>query len=186
MQRDDNGFMDLPENIKLDEDEYIIYRYKGNHVKEHFVRFLFALLCIVIFLYTLFFGQNFEQQSAFVKACIIFFIFFCILLVYLLITNWIHKGLYLTNKHLISFNGNKFDLGSIYILDTSARQNKEFCVCNGWKNILEIKCAEDDIKLDIFIFYLVDISGNKSIFRFGSKELRAKAVMDNSVRFKLI
>lgn len=76
MEKDDNEFMDLPENIKLDEDEYIICRYKGNHVKEHFVRFLFALLCIVTFLYTLFFGQNFKQQSAFVKACIIFFIFF--------------------------------------------------------------------------------------------------------------
>ena len=28
MQRDDNEFMDLPENIKLDEDEYILCEFK--------------------------------------------------------------------------------------------------------------------------------------------------------------
>lgn len=108
------------------------------------------------------------------------------LLIYIFIVNLIHKGLYVTNKNLIAFNGARFDLDSIFILDTSAREHTGFRICKGWRSILEIKCTNDDAQLDAFLLSLSAVSGNKIILRFGSKELREKANVANLVRFKLM
>ena len=85
----------------------------------------------------------------------------------------------------IAFNGARFDLDSIFMLDTSAREHTGFHICKGWRSILEIKCTNDDVQLDAFLLSLSAVSGNKIILRFGSKELKEKADSANLVRFKL-
>ncbi len=175
----------LKNDIRLDKDEYILCEYRGKHIKNLFIKFIFAMVCIAVFIYTVI-SKDFVDQSLFLKVCAAIFVIFCMLLMHIFIVNLIHKGLYLTNKNLIAFNGAKFDLNSIFILDTSAREHTGFRICKGWRNILEIKCTNDDAQLDVFLLSLSAVSGNKIILRFGSKELRKKANAANLVRFKLM
>lgn len=171
-------------NIKLDKDEYILCEYKEKHIKNFFIQFIFAAICIAVFIYTVI-TKDFANQSLFLKVCTAIFVIFCMLLMHIFIANLIHKGLYVTNKNLIAFSGAKFDLNSIFILDTSAREHTGFRICKGWRNILEIKCTNDDTQIDVFLLSLSAVSGNKIILRFGSKELKEKADSANLVRFKL-
>lgn len=175
----------LKNDIRLDKDEYILCEYRGKYIKNLFIKFIFAVVCIAVFIYTVI-SKDFADQSLFLKVCAAIFVIFCMLLMHIFIVNLIHKGLYVTNKNLIAFNGAKFDLNSIFILDTSAREHTGFSICKGWRNILEIKCTNDDVQLDVFLLSLSAVSGNKIILRFGSKELRKKANSANLVRFKLM
>ena len=128
----------LKNDIRLDKDEYILCEYRGKHIKNLFIKFIFAVVCIAVFIYTVI-SKDFADQSLFLKVCAAIFVIFCMLLMHIFIINLIHKGLYVTNKNLIAFNGAKFDLNSIFILDTSAREHTGFRICKGWRNILEIK-----------------------------------------------
>ena len=142
------------------------------------------MVCIAVFIYTVI-SKDFADQSLFLKICATIFVIFCMLLMHIFIANLIHKGLYVTNKNLIAFSGAKFDLNSIFILDTSAREHTGFRICKGWRSILEIKCTNDDAQLDAFLLSLSAVSSNKIILRFGSKELKEKVDLVNLVRFKL-
>ena len=175
----------LKNDIRLDKDEYILCEYRGKHIKNLFIKFIFAVVCIAVFIYTVI-SKDFADQSLFLKVCAAIFVIFCMLLMHIFIINLVHKGLYVTNKNLIAFSGAKFDLNSIFILDTSAREHTGFRICKGWRNILEIKCTNDDAQLDVFLLSLSAVSGNKIILRFDSKELRKKANSANLVRFKLM
>lgn len=183
---DTNCAINIPpkNDIKLDKDEYILCEYKEKHIKNLFIKFIFAVVCIAVFIYTVI-SKDFADQSLFLKVCAAIFVIFCMLLIYIFIVNLIHKGLYVTNKNLIAFNGARFDLDSIFILDTSAREHTGFRICKGWRSILEIKCTNNDAQLDAFLLSLSAVSGNKIILRFGSKELKEKADSANLARFKL-
>ena len=42
----------LKNDIRLDKDEYILCEYRGKHIKNLFIKFIFAVVCIAVFIYT--------------------------------------------------------------------------------------------------------------------------------------
>lgn len=109
MQRDDNEFMDLPENIKLDEDEYILCEFKlVNTIHKEAGTFLCILL---LFLYanSKNFGIGVFWLVMLICCMVLFFIF-----LFQSIKTKKAKKLYVTNKHFITHDGYRTDIGNIY------------------------------------------------------------------------
>lgn len=102
--------------------------------------------------------------------------------------NFIHEGFYVTNKHLITYNGRKIILNDIWFLRSSFppsysisfHENKsKFLQDCSWSN------KSDD--LDGFLMALYEVSGNRYILQFGSEKVNANALKSNGMTFiKLI
>ena len=87
---DTNCAINIPpkNDIKLDKDEYILCEYKEKHIKNLFIKFIFAVVCIAVFIYTVI-SKDFADQSLFLKVCAAIFVIFCMLLIYIFIVNLI-------------------------------------------------------------------------------------------------
>lgn len=74
---DTNCAINIPpkNDIKLDKDEYILCEYKEKHIKNLFIKFIFAVVCIAVFIYTVI-SKDFADQSLFLKVCAAIFVIF--------------------------------------------------------------------------------------------------------------
>ena len=74
---DTNCAINIPpkNDIKLDKDEYILCEYKEKHIKNLFIQFIFAMVCIAVFIYTVI-SKDFADQSLFLKGLRCYFCYF--------------------------------------------------------------------------------------------------------------
>ncbi len=122
------------------------------------------------------------------KICCVIFIIALLVSIYYEVMNFIHEGFYVTNKHLITYNGKKINLNDVWFLRSSFppsysinfHENKsKFLQDCSWSN------KSDD--LDGFLMALYEVSGNRYILQFGSEKINANALKSNGVTFiKLI
>ena len=92
---------DLPENVKLDEGEVVLYKYLCS------IRFFCVLKIIVCALFIWPPCALFLELGVFMKICCVIFIIALLVSIYYEVMNFIHEGFYVTNKHLITYNGKK-------------------------------------------------------------------------------
>ena len=92
---------DLPENVKLDDGEVVLYKYLCS------IRFFCVLKIIVFALFMWASCALFLELGVFIKICCVIFIIALLVSIYYEIINFIHEEFYVTNKHLITYNGKK-------------------------------------------------------------------------------
>lgn len=100
----DDELADLPENVKLDEGEVVLYKYLCS------IRF-FCVLKIIVF--TLFIWPPcalFLESGMLMKIGWVIFVIALLVSIYYEVMNFIHEGFYVTNKHLITYNGRKINM----------------------------------------------------------------------------
>lgn len=173
---------DLPENVKLDEGEVVLYKYLCS------IRFFCVLKIIVFALFMWASCALFLELGVFMKICCVIFIITLLVSIYYEVMNFIHEGFYVTNKHLITYNGRKIILNDIWFLRSSFppsysisfHENKsKFLQDCSWSN------KSDD--LDGFLMALYEVSGNRYILQFGSEKINANALKsDGRTLIKLI
>lgn len=173
---------DLPENVKLDEGEVVLYKYLCS------IRFFCVLKIIVRALFIWPPCALFLELGVFMKICCVIFVIALLVAIYYEIMNFIHEGFYVTNKHLITYNGRKIILNDICFLRSSFppsysisfhKNKSKFLQDCSWSN------KSDD--LDGFLMALYEVSGNIYILQFGSEKISANALESNGVTFiKLI
>lgn len=173
---------DLPENVKLDEGEVVLYKYLCS------IRFFCVLKIIVCVLFIWASCALFLELGVFMKICCVIFIITLLVSIYYEVMNFIHEGFYVTNKHLITYNGRKIILNDIWFLRSSFppsysisfHENKsKFLQDCSWSN------KSDD--LDGFLMALYEVSGNRYILQFGSEKISANALESDGRTFiKLI
>lgn len=164
MGKDDNEFMDLPDNIKLDKDEHVLCEFElVNTIHKEVRMFLCTLL---LFLYAN--SKNFDIGVFWLAMLISCMVLFFIFLFQSIKTNKAKK-LYITNRHFITHSGHRTDIGDIYFryfdsgyswmsfkVELCFYENKKFlfyCVTDEQSNeyINLIKTIHDISKNDRFL-----------------------------------
>ena len=95
---------DLPENVKLDEGEVVLYKYLCS------IRFFCVLKIIVFALFMWPPCALFLESRTLMKIGWVIFVIALLVSIYYEVMNFIHEGFYVTNKHLITYNGRKINL----------------------------------------------------------------------------
>ena len=173
---------DLPENVKLDEGEVVLYKYLCS------IRF-FCVLKIIAF--TLFIWPPcalFLESGTLMKICWVIFVIALLMAIYYEIMNFIHEGFYVTNKHLITYNGRKINLNDIWFFKGGSAIYHEI---NFYKNkskfLQDCPYSNKSDDLDGFLMALYEVSGNRYILQFGSEKISVNALeSDGRTLIKLI
>ena len=178
----DDELADLPENVKLDEGEVVLYKYLCS------IRFFCVLKIIAFTLCVWASCALFLESGTLMKIGWVVFVIALLVSIYYEVMNFIHEGFYVTNKHLITYNGKKINLNDIWFLRSSFppsysinfHENKsKFLQDCSWSN------KSDD--LDGFLMALYEVSGNRYILQFGSEKINANALKsDGRTLIKLI
>ena len=105
----DDELADLPENVKLDEGEVVLYKYLCS------IRFFCVLKIIVCALFIWPPCALFLELGVFMKICCVIFIIALLVSIYYEVMNFIHEGFYVANKHLITYNGRKIILNDYMV-----------------------------------------------------------------------
>ena len=100
----DDELVDLPENVKLDEGEVVLYKYLCS------IRFFCVLKIIVFVLFMWTSCALFLESGTLMKIGWVIFVIALLVSIYYEVMNFIHEGFYVTNKHLITYNGRKIIL----------------------------------------------------------------------------
>ena len=177
----DDELADLPENVKLDEGEVVLYKYLCS------IRFFCVLKIIVCALFIWPPCALFLELGVFMKICCVIFIIALLVSIYYEVMNFIHEGFYVTNKHLITYNGRKINLNDVWFLKggSAAYHKVDFYENKNYIQDCLYDYKNDD--LDGFLTALYEVSGNRYILQFGSEKINANALKSNGVTFiKLI
>ena len=173
---------DLPENVKLDEGEVVLYKYLCS------IRF-FCVLKIIAFILCVWASCDlFLESGTLMKIGWVIFVIALLVAIYYEIMNFIHEGFYVTNKHLITYNGRKINLNDIWFFKGGSAVYREICFYkNKNKFIQECSYSNKDDDLDGFLMALHEVSGNRYILQFGSEKISANALeSDGRTLIKLI
>ena len=173
---------DLPENVKLDEGEVVLYKYLCS------IRFFCVLKIIAFTLCVWAFCSLFLESGTFMKICVVCSTALFLMATYREIKNFIYEGFYVTNKHLITYNGRKINLNDVWFLKGGSAVYREICFYkNKNKFIQECSYSNKDDDLDGFLTALYEVSGNRYILQFGSEKISANALESDGRTFiKLI
>ena len=102
--------------------------------------------------------------------------------------NFIHEGFYVTNKHLITYNGRKINLNDIWFFKGGSAIYHEI---NFYKNkskfLQDCSWSNKSDDLDGFLMALYEVLCNRYILQFGSEKINANALKsDGRTLIKLI
>jgi hypothetical protein len=130
----------------------------------------------------------FLELGVFMKICCVIFIIALLVSIYYEVIIFIHEGFYVTNKHLITYNGRKINLNDIWFFKGGSAVYREICFYkNKNKFIQECSYSNKDDDLDGFLTALYEVSGNRYILQFGSEKISANALeSDGRTLIKLI
>ena len=178
----DDELADLPENVKLDDGEVVLYKYLCS------IRFFCVLKIIAFTLCVWAFCSLFLESGTFMKICFVCVTALFLMATYREIKNFIHEGFYVTNKHLITYNGRKINLNDIWFFKGGSAIYHEI---NFYKNkskfLQDCSWSNKSDDLDGFLMALYEVSGNRYILQFGSEKINANALKSDGRTFiKLI
>nr|WP_314087635.1 hypothetical protein [uncultured Campylobacter sp.] len=172
---------DLPENVKLDKDEVVLYKYLCS------IKFFCVLKIIDFTLCVWAFCSLFLESGTLMKICFVCVTALFLMATYREIKNFIHKGFYVTNKHLITYNGRKINLNDVWFLKGGSAAYHKVDFYENKSYIQDCLYDYESNDLDGFLMALYEVSGNRYILQFGSEKINTNALESNGVTFiKLI
>ena len=165
----DDELADLPEDVKLDEGEVVLYKYLCS------IRFFCVLKIIVFVLFMWASCALFLESGTFMKIC-----FVCVTTLFLMATyretkNFIHEVFYVTNKHLITYNGRKINLNDVWFLKGGSAAYHKVDIYENKNYIQDCLYDYESDDLDGFLTALYEVSGNRYILQFGSEKINTNA-----------
>ena len=103
------------------------------------------------------------------------------------IKNFIYEGFYVTNKHLITYNGRKINLNDVWFLKGGSAAYHKVDFYENKNYIQDCLYDYENDDLDGFLMALYEVSGNRYILQFGSEKINANALKsDGRTLIKLI
>ena len=177
----DDELADLPENVKLDEGEVVLYKYLCS------IRFFCVLKIIAFTLCVWASCALFLESGAFMKICVVCSTTLFLMATYREIKNFIYEGFYVTNKHLITYNGRKINLNDVWFLKGGSAAYHKVDFYENKNYIQDCLYDYENDDLDGFLMALYEVSGNRYILQFGSEKISANALESDGRTFiKLI